>query len=93
MLYLSHYHDNIVFSQKIVPVFGRADTQPFLDITAEIRHGREIHTLRDFRQRKFFLPEQTGDFLHRESVNPVRGRFPAYLFAYFRQIVGRDTEA
>ena len=65
---------------------------PLLHIAAEVRHGREIHPLCDFRQRKFFLPEQAGDFLHGEAVNPVRGRLPAYLFAYFRQIMGRNAK-
>ena len=79
-------------SIKIVSVFGRTDTEPFPDIPAEIRDGREIHPFRNLGQRKLFLPEQTGDFLHGKAVYPVGSRFTAYLFTYFRQIMGRDAK-
>ena len=77
----------------VFPIFRWRQIDSLLHIPAEIRHGREIHPFRDFRQRKFLPPEQTGDFLHGEAFNPVRGRLSAYPLTYFRQIVGRDAEA
>lgn len=77
----------------IFSVFRWRQVDSLLHIPAEIRHGREVHLFSDFRQGEFLLAEQVGDFLHGEAVNPVRGGFPAYFLAYFRQVMGRDTKA
>ena len=51
----------------VFPVLRWRQIDSLLHIPAEIRHGREIHPFGDFRQREFFLSEQTGDFLHGEA--------------------------